>query len=348
MLFILLRAALHERRQDDSCLESASDEDWRACHKLASAHGVMAVAWDGLCVQGSQARLPRDLRLNWGLAVQNYEAKYERYCAVASELSDLFAAHGISMIQMKGVGFSSYYPIPSHREGGDIDIYTSDGEEADKLIAGLGIEVDSSYDKHSCFYYKGIPVENHKTFLNVNSFALARPMDDLLKSIMAPECVELCGAKYRIKIPSQAFNSLFLSFHAAQHYGSGLALHHLFDWAVLLKTRGWCMPEEVTDRRFLAFVYGLNALCVKYLGVEPSSLTDEKMSEQILAYIFSPSFPFKAKQNRMNRFQILVYKTRRMIYRNKLQNSVFGTSLFAYVCNSIVSHLRSPQTIFKI
>ena len=73
-------------------------------------------------------------------------------------------------VQLKGVGFANNYPIPSHREGGDIDIFTysadssglSDREAnslADKLMRGRGIEVDFSHSqKHSMFYYKGIPI----------------------------------------------------------------------------------------------------------------------------------------------------------------------------------------------
>lgn len=90
---------------------------------------------------------------------------------------------------MKGVGLSTYYPIPSHREGGDIDIFTysadhsrkSDAEAnrlADRLMEEKGIEVDLEHsEKHSMFYYKGIPIENHKTFINSETYHIAVKMD---------------------------------------------------------------------------------------------------------------------------------------------------------------------------
>lgn len=67
---------------------------------------------------------------------------------------------------IKGVGFANNYPIPSHREGGDIDIFTysadssglSDREAnslADKLMRGRGIEVDFSHSQSTvCFIIK--------------------------------------------------------------------------------------------------------------------------------------------------------------------------------------------------
>lgn len=64
------------------------------------------------------------------------------------------------------MGLSTYYPIPSHREGGDIDIFTysadhsrkSDAEAnrlADRLMEEKGIEVDFEHSESIvCFTIK--------------------------------------------------------------------------------------------------------------------------------------------------------------------------------------------------
>lgn len=358
MLLALLRAALHGSIQADTSIETASDADWRECYKLACAQGVMAIAWDGYVLMQDHCSLPRDLKLNWGLAVQRYEEKYERYCAAASELSDFYAEHGIAMIQMKGVGLSSYYPHPEHREGGDIDIYTysadrsrmSDEEAnslADKLMSEKDIEVDDGYAKHSCFFYKGIPVENHKRFLNVDSFKIAAEMNNLLLEVMAPRQVQLCGGKYAISVPSPEFNALFLSFHAAQHYGAGLALHHIVDWAVLLKEYGLCMPAGVSDSRFLRFVDGLTEICRIYLAVDVAPGSSAEMADEIFSQLMRPKFPHKAAPQNMNKLQILVYKTRRMLCFHRLQATVFDSSLSERIWKSVIAHIKKPDTIFK-
>ena len=45
-----------------------------------------------------------------------------------------------------------------------------------------GIEVDFEHsEKHSMFYYKGIPIENHKTFINSETYRIAVKMDKLLQ-----------------------------------------------------------------------------------------------------------------------------------------------------------------------
>lgn len=100
------------------------------------------------------------------MAVERCEKRYRYYCRVISDLSTFYATHGITAVQLKGVGFANNYPIPSHREGGDIDIFTyssdssglSDREAnslADKLMRGWGIEVDFRIRKSTvCFIIK--------------------------------------------------------------------------------------------------------------------------------------------------------------------------------------------------
>ncbi|MCS3155123.1 nucleotidyltransferase family protein [Phocaeicola dorei] len=43
---------------------------------------------------------------------------------------------------MKGVGLSTYYPIPSHREGGDIDIFTYSADHSRKSDAEANLLAD--------------------------------------------------------------------------------------------------------------------------------------------------------------------------------------------------------------
>ena len=257
---------------------------------------------------------------------------------------------------MKGVGLSTYYPIPSHREGGDIDIFTcsadrsrqSDAEAnrlADKLMEGQGIEVDFSHSKkHSVFYYKGVPIENHKTFINSETYLIAVKTDALLEGLLQPVAVELDG-KQEILIPSPAFNTVFLAFHAAQHYARGLALHHLCDWACLLGRYGLHIPEEVTDMRFKGMILALTQLCNDYLGTSVPVQGGEGLAEEILREMLRP--PYSKTVPARGRWGILVYKTRRMLHTHRLCNSVLRISLARWVGSSIVLHLRSPHTIFE-
>lgn len=95
----------------------------------------MALAWDGIQTLPACLQPPKALKLNWAMAVENYEKRYRRYCHTIAELSAFYKIHGITTVQLKGVGLSTYYPIPSHREGGDIDIFTYSADHSRKSDA---------------------------------------------------------------------------------------------------------------------------------------------------------------------------------------------------------------------
>ena len=123
---------------------------------------------------------------------------------------------------------------------------------ADKLMEQMGNPVEMHGYKHSNFYFKGIPVENHKYFLNVQvNRKFLGGLNDLLHKVLEPGEVELYNGEYKLLVPSPMFNTLFISCHAFQHYGSGIALHHLYDWATILVNHGLSIHKEVTNKNFL-------------------------------------------------------------------------------------------------
>ena len=165
MLLALLRASLQEMEVETACFRQAIAEDWKRCYRLACAQGVMALAWDGVCRLPAALQPPLSVKLSWATGVEAYEKRYSHYCRTVDGLTRFYAGHGIATVQLKGVGLSTLYPVPTHREGGDIDIYTyaadravmSDAEAnrlADDLMRRQGVKVDTEHTpKHSLFYW---------------------------------------------------------------------------------------------------------------------------------------------------------------------------------------------------
>ena len=353
MLFALLRASLHEQEVEQVFFHEATDNDWKQCYQTAISQGVMALAWDGVMRLPQELHPAKNLKLAWAMAVERYEAKYLRYCKTVDELSTFYAQHGITTVQLKGVGFSTYYPVPSHREGGDIDIYTYSSDKnkmsdadanalADTLMQEQGIEVEMHTYKHSNFYYKGVPIENHKSFLNVKDIKEAVLANELLNRYLSPREVAL--AEGRILIPSPAFNALFIAFHALQHYGNGLALHHLCDWAMILKQYGLNLPKEIDFKPFLKGIAAMTQLCNRYLGTSVTVSGGEALAEKMWKEILNPKY--KTAVPEKSKVGIILYKTGRLLHTHKLISSVFDRSLVRRLWGSIVFHIRNPKTIF--
>lgn len=357
MLFALLRASLHKKDIETSFFVNATEIDWDVCFRLAQKQGVMALAWDGIVKLPTQLQPHQDLKIRWGVKVELCERKYKRYCKVANDITQLYKKHDIATLHLKGVGLSALYPVPSHREGGDIDIYTysanknrmTDAEAnrmADILMQEKGIKVSTNHTpKHSNFHYKEIPVENHKSFLNVTQYKVAVQGNKILNKCLNPQATELLNGEYTIHTPSSDFNTLFLAFHAAQHYGSGLALHHLCDWAILISRYGLQIPEGFKDKRFFRAVSAFTILCNRHLGTSIKVNEDKWLADEMLKEILFPKFsaeiPVKSKSG------ILVYKTRRLLHHHRLKSHIFKVSLAKRIWNSFVCHIRNPKTIFQ-
>lgn len=358
MLLALLKASLNEIPVETSYFQGATEKDWKQCYQMAARQGVMALAWDGTSTLPKELQVPRVLKLTWAMAVENYENRYSRYCHAIHDLSAFYAERGIKTIQLKGVGLSAYYPIPSHREGGDIDIYTcsnnlqkmTDAEAnslADKLVKEQGIDVEMHSYKHSNFYYKGVPIENHKCFLNVKHYPVAVQVNALLKKVLQPQETFLLDGTCRIMTPSAPFNTMFLAFHASQHYGGGLALHHLCDWAMLLKRHGLTLPDELKDKRFLEAIAAFTQLCNRYLGTSVKVEGGEALADEVLQEILRPRYPHKMGVPVKGKWNILVFKTRRFIYTSRISNRILYRPLWKRIWQSVVAHVRRPETIFK-
>lgn len=360
MLFALLRASLNQAEAEHAFFQHASDEDWKQCYRLAVKQGVMALAWDGILTLPASLQPYWDLKLIWALEVEKYEEVYAYYCRTIHELTTFYAKEGIRTLQLKGVGLSTYYPVPAHREGGDIDIYTfsadpskmSDEEAnslSDKLMEQQGIEVEMHSYKHSNFYYKGIPIENHKMFLDAKKHPVIAQADAWLMERMKPTKVDLMDGTCQIWIPSSDFNTIFLAVHSLQHYGSGLSLHHLCDWAVLINRYGLVFPDELKDPCFVKAVAAMTCLCNRYLGTSITGkfAEGEDFADEMLGEILYPKYPHKEAILVKGKWNILVYKTQRFLYTAKICNRVFYYPLWKRIWDSVVKHVRRPKTIFQ-
>lgn len=354
-LFALLRASLHGSAVETGFFSDMTPGDWERCWSLARRQGVSALAWDGISRLPESLLPPRDVKLAWALSVSAYEKKYRHYCKTACELSGFYASHGISMMQFKGIGLSTLYPVPCHREGGDIDIYTFSADRrkmddvranllADELIREGGAEVEDKVSKkHSLFYFNGVPFENHKTFLNVETYRSAEPVEKILRSVMDPHPAAVAGGG-ELLTPSPLFNLLFVAFHALQHYGNGMSLHHLCDWAVLIDRYGLDLPSGI-GKPFMKFINALTYSCNLYLGTSVPIRGAEDTAIGMLNEILFPEYPHNVPTS-VSGPGIIVFKAKRMIHLHRIRNRFLPHPFAKVLWDSAIRHIQRPDTIF--
>lgn len=362
MLLALLKKSLNGGDLPEEVFRNASESEWKECYRLAVFQGVMALVWDGVMALPDEFFPPKKLKLQWALAVEAYEKRYAAYCHTVNELSELMRPHGVGLMQLKGVGFSACYPIPAHREGGDIDVYfyaldsslMTDEEArnlAEQIIEKKGIYIEREHsEKHNEFCYNGILIESHKTFLNIYNTPEALPMDKYLHTHSCPTTVSLLGEKYSVAVPTPRFNVVFIGFHAAQHYVNGLSLHHLVDWGCLQRCDALpLLPNDLMDKKVMRFLNALTALANQYLGFSATTSYDEKFATSILSEMLFPPFSIeKEKSLQKNPWQTLIYKTKRFIYRHQKLNRIFTISLKSRFREVYKNNAKNPTRFFRM
>lgn len=350
MLLALLRAAIHQQEVETDDFLHASEEDWVECYLLALRQGVSSLAWDAAQHLPAQHQPPLNVKFSSALREKNQSDLYRVHCLAATKITQLLAEHGIATVILKGVGLSRFYPIPSHREGGDIDIYTYSADKAkmsdeeahrlaDELLMQQGAMTDSSQcEKHSKLGMHGVTIENHRMFLHVAECHTTDKAEQWLQAHRNTQVADLLDGECRIEVPSTAFDSVFIALHAASHYGNGLSLKHLCDWALLIKQNGLTLPSELDDKHFKLTVTTLTHLCNHYLGLSVPVDADCKLANDMMLEILRP--PYYGQTPSGGRFKQYLFLIQNRIHIFRLGHRLLGISFLGKIRGWLVRKIK--------
>ena len=235
-LLALLQSALWNKPLDSDLFAGMEEEDWHKLYRTAVEHGVMALAFDGLMQEQAKFTLPRKLKLMWAANVETLEQRYNRQRAVAAELTAMLRSEDIPMLLFKGLALAALYPIPQHREFGDLDIYLfGQYRKGEQCMIKHGVQKGKrpNIEKHSSLCYKGVPLENHRCFFNEQSLKSIRHLEHCLQECLKQE-VSLLQSSPQLLYPPADFHALFLICHALNHFTRCINLRYLCDWTVFL------------------------------------------------------------------------------------------------------------------
>ncbi|MHC1779173.1 MAG: nucleotidyltransferase family protein [Bacteroidales bacterium] len=233
--------------------------EWGDLLTLAAKQGLFAIAYDGLS-NSNRDSLQKDIAIRWSVGIEQIEKRYTRQIAVLNELSAIFKKRGVEIMLLKGPLLGSLYPVKEHREFGDLDIYLPGNYmKGNEIVEKLGIAVDTSGDKHSKFVYRGISIENHKSFLNINLSKTDTAIENELHDILSYQGVLRHDNQsltlfdnLPVNLPSHDFNALFNVRHAIVHFlSNGLVLRHFTDLGLLFEKEG----DKIDFKRVVKILY---------------------------------------------------------------------------------------------
>ena len=185
ILSILLHSSKTERNIQSANFALISDVDWECLYNISAWQGVLAIVWNAIDTLADEGQLTskqmpdKALKLQWALSVENIENRYRKQSVLARELAQIYCENGIKTIVLKGLALSGYYPIPEHRECGDLDCFLvkSDNtqqcnaisvntsglpvscyDEGNRVAKEVGADVKIGFYKHSHIHYKDLMV----------------------------------------------------------------------------------------------------------------------------------------------------------------------------------------------
>lgn len=201
---------------------------------------------------------------------------------------------GIQPVLMKGLGLAQYYPEPSMRQWGDIDLFV--GKEQyhpacavmrETFPDALKFDEELDHYKHYNLIADGVSIEIHRV-----SVALTHPRDirryERMERFGMAKGEELEVSGLEVRVPEVTFNVLMVFLHSWEHVLSGganirqlcdlaLMLHHECERIDRVRLKRWLRELRLTEPWQL-YMWILK----EYLGLEDewvSGLADEGMSD---------------------------------------------------------------------
>ena len=313
-LVLMTRAAL--QNEGAKLHEPLSSKEFKALYKCAKLNGVLALCLDGVQMLPAVDQPEKPLKLQWGANVAAIEKRYREKEEALHTLLETFRPENIRCLVFKGFSISRHYPVPSHREFGDLDIYLfKDYQRGNAAIARKGINVHTDNHHHAQCRINGILVENHAAFLHNSNSSFEKELEQTALKARDAQTED------PLFLPP-LYHAADFAHHASQHFfcnDCNIRLRSICDWAVILKGEGteWRysdLKRILRHRRESNMADMLTLLCHRWYGnvsretrkqLKPFS---ERTVRLFVKAIFAKKYQRKDEKRKIVRYIGHIYK----------------------------------------
>lgn len=302
-LFELLRAGLHPERAVK--VEWLEAPDWAAVYRLATEQGVAAIAWDGVVALRNAGQIPpsmempRTLKLQWAMQVEQIEKRYEKADQAVAKVFGALKRDGIQGVLLKGQGISRLYPSPKSRMSGDIDVWIlAERKDAIDYVRREKPLCRPVYHHVDAVVGGVNSVEIHFFPTWMYDFITNRRLQCFFAETADEQFTpsrSVCIAGESIPVPTATFNSIYILIHLYRHlFDEGIGVRQLLDYYCVLNNRSeieiatfslWIRLLRLT--RFAgAIAYILHRwldMPKDRLPIEPNEVLGRQLMEEILS-----------------------------------------------------------------
>ena len=218
ILSSLLRSALFGHPA-----ELPGEVDWSAILEEAKAQTVVPLV---------ASVLPKEQSFAWENASSQTKAHFMRVLYEQSRVVSLLQRADIPFVVIKGSAAAIYYPVPSLRTMGDVDLLVADGffDQAFACLKENGYAFKECYEdeRDYTFLKGGVVFELHKHYSDANHDIESY----LQQGIAHAETLTIYGNNFPA-LP-KAENGLVLLDHIRHHLLGGLGLRQILDFMMFI------------------------------------------------------------------------------------------------------------------
>ena len=124
-LFIdLIKVSIDNKK---SLSRTPTPEEWKDIFTLAKQQTLVGILFCAVERLPKEQRPPRAILLKWFAATEIIQEKNTKVNIDAVKLCEAIRKDGFRCVVLKGQGIATYYPNPSLRQCGDIDLWIEGG-----------------------------------------------------------------------------------------------------------------------------------------------------------------------------------------------------------------------------
>lgn len=300
-VFQLLRLSMWQR---STVLESINIEDWETIFNVAKQQTIIGVIGDAIAFLPPKYRPTKGVTFRFLQSVVQVEKMNEVQNELIIKLFRKLKDMGLSPVLLKGQSLAANYPVPQHRQCGDIDIYFKNREEcaiaiewAAKIDPNATTALENLRErKHFTFNLEDCVVEFHHFLCLFEHSALQKKLQKIIDAEFrkeSPTFIVLNGNLIETIPPT--LSVIHQIIHITRHLlEAGIGLRQICDLTFYLNTH-W---EIIDKQRLLHYLKELQlegmasmigSVLIGYLGLDSHCvpfLVSDKYREFLVNEIF--------------------------------------------------------------
>lgn len=293
LFFSLIKCALGN---ESKLPWTPSEMEWNELYDTAKRQTLLGIAFTGIEIIPKEQRPASELLIKWHHQYMRIRSLNTVHTKKAIAVSEKFKSEGFRNCILKGQGIAQYYPNPSMRTPGDIDIWLEGGsEKVISYVREICPDCKPKYHHVDFPVIEGTDIEIHYRPTWMYNPINNRKLQEFFAQKSGNEFINTVETSDgRMHVPTVAFNMVYIPIHIYRHlFDEGIGMRQILDYYFVIqqpisnKEKEECI-STLKRVGVLRFTRALMYVMQQMFGLEKNKMLvepDKKQGEFLLREI---------------------------------------------------------------